>query len=296
MEERNKSDKLNPKLIMYTALVVVFGAAFMFCVTTMFENYKMQKEAEEQFQQMAQVVTEVPTETETEILTETETETEAPSIIEERGIEIPLLALDWDDLEAQNSDIYSWIYIPNTKVNYPVLQHETQHDYYLDRNLDHSKGRPGCIYTQRYNTTTYEDRNTILYGHNMKNGTMFKTLHYYEKEDFFNENRYFYIYTPESVLVYEVIAACEFTNEHVLYKYDFTTVESLDKYMKGLMASKSKNNHMLENLEFTEESKLVTLSTCIYGRANNRWLVVGMLLGEEPMDYASISVSNTEIE
>ena len=130
----------------------------------------------------------------------------------------------------------------------------------------------------------------------MKNGTMFKTLHYYEKEDFFNENRYFYIYTPETVLVYEVLAVSEFTNEHVLYKYDFNTVESLDKYMEGLMASKSKNNHMLEGVEFTEDTKLVTLSTCIYGRANERWLVVGMLLGEEPMDYKAALAVSTETE
>lgn len=294
MEERNTSNKLNPKLIMYTALVVIFGAAFIFCASVMIRNYKMQKDAEEQFQQMGQVVTEAPTETETE--TETVTETEMPSVIEERGIEIPQLALDWDALKEQNSDIYSWIYVPNTNVNYPVLQHETEHDYYLEYNLDHSKGRPGCIYSQKYNTTTYDDRNTVLYGHNMKNGTMFKTLHYYEKEDFFNENRYFYIYTPESVLVYEVWAVSEFTNEHVLYKYDFTTVESLEQYMKGLQASKSKNNHMLEDVELTEDTKLVTLSTCIYGRANDRWLVVGILLGEEPMDYEAALAASTETE
>lgn len=292
MEEKNKSNKLNPKLIMYTALVVIFAAVFVYFAAILIRDYKMQKEAEEQFQQMAQIVTEVPTETESEIVTETE----LPSIIEERGIEIPRLALNWEELKQQNDDIYSWIYVPNTNVNYPVLQHDTEHDYYLEYNLDHSKGRPGCIYTQRYNSTTYTDRNTVLYGHNMKNGTMFKTLHNYEKEEFFNENRYFYIYTPESVLVYEVISVNEFTNEHVLYKYDFNTVESLDQYMEGLMASKSKNNHQLEGLEFTEETKLVTLSTCIYGRANNRWLVVGMLLGEEPMDYVAASVAGTEIE
>lgn len=291
MQEKDTSNKLNPKLIIYTALVVIFGAVFVFCVSSMIRSYKMQKEAEEQFQQMAQIVTEAPTETETEIVTETE----MPSIIEERGIEIPQLALDWKALKEQNDDIYSWIYVPNTNVNYPVLQHDTEHDYYLEYNLDHSKGRPGCIYSQKYNTTTYTDRNTVLYGHNMKNGTMFKTLHYYEKEDFFNENRYFYIYTPETVLVYEVLAACEFTNEHVLYKYDFSTVESLDKYMEGLMASKSKNNHMLEGVEFTEETKLLTLSTCIYGRANERWLVVGNFLGEEPMDYTAALVASTEV-
>ena len=204
------------------------------------------------------------------------------------------MALDWSNLVSQNDDIYSWIYIPNTKVNYPVLQHETEHDFYLDHNLDKSEGRPGCIYTQRYNTTTYMDRNTVLYGHNMKNGSMFKTLHSFEDKTFFDENRYIYIYTPSSVLVYEIIAACEYSNEHVLYKYDFNTEEAVGEFIEDLAKGNASKNHVLDTLSFNPDTKIVTLSTCIAGRATERFLVVGQLLGEEAMDYEALLAASTE--
>lgn len=285
MAENSNPNKLNVKVIVYTCLAVLFGALFLFCVGTMIRDYQVQKEAEKQFEDLAQnvVVTEAPTEALTE--TPTETETETPSIIEERGIEIPTMALDWAALDEQNSDIYSWIYIPNTNVNYPVLQHETENDYYLDHNLDGSKGRPGCIYSQKYNTTTYMDRNTVLYGHNMKNGSMFKTLHLFEEREFFDENRYIYIYTPESVLVYEIIAACEYGDMHILYEYDFNTEEAVGRFIEDLGKGKESRNHVLDNLHFDEETRLVTLSTCIAGRATERWVVVGQLLGEEAVTY-----------
>lgn len=294
MAGKGKQNKLNIKVIIYTSLVVLFGAAFIVCAGKMIHDYKIQKEAERQFAEMSPEVLV----TETQIQTETETETEEPSIIEQMGITIPQLALDWENLETQNADIYSWIYIPNTKVNYPVLQHPTEDDYYLDHNLDGTQGLPGCIYTQGYNTKTYRDGNTILYGHNMKNGSMFKTLHSFEKEEFFQENRYIYIYTPESVLVYEIFAATEYTNEHILYKYNFSEEGAVSTFAEDILQMKgnSSNNHYLEDAVITDEDKLVTLSTCIGGRATSRWIVIGRLLGEEPMDYAALSEAETEIE
>lgn len=294
MAENGNSNKLNLKVILYTFITVICGAGLIFCVGTMIRDYQVQKAAEKQFEEMAQnvIVTEAPTEAITEI--PTETETEAPSIIEERGIEVPKLALDWADMREQNDDIYSWIYIPNTNVNYPVLQHDTEHDFYLDHNLDKSEGRPGCIYSQRYNTTTYMDRNTVLYGHNMKNGSMFKTLHLFEDRAFFDENRYFYIYTPSLVLVYEIIAACEYSNEHVLYKYDFNTEEAAGEFIEDMAKGSESKNHVLEDLTFDANTKLVTLSTCIGGRATERWVVVGQLLGEVPVNYEEILAESTE--
>lgn len=279
MEKNEKSNKLNIKVILLTILIVILLTVFVVCAVIMIRNYKIQRDAEKQFEQMqSTVVAVVETEKEAEVVTETE----EPSFLEENGIELPALNLDWKSLWEQNTDIYSWIYVPNTNVSYPVLQHATEHDYYLEYNIDHTKGRPGCIYTQRYNSTSYLDTNTILYGHNMKNGTMFKTLHNYEDEEFFDENRYFFIYRPDSILVYEVYAAVEFTNEHLLFKYDFSTEEGLFEFVEKIesLESKSSNNHVRDDVEITADSKLVTLSTCIYGRSTERWLVIGNLVGE----------------
>ena len=110
-------------------------------------------------------------------------------VLEELGIEIPEKEIDFEQLHIDNPDIYAWIYVPGTLVDYPVLQHPTDNSFYLEHNIDGSAGYPGCIYTELYNKKDFSDRNTLMYGHNMANGTMFATLHYYENSQNFEENQ-----------------------------------------------------------------------------------------------------------
>lgn len=275
----------------YQVLTVLFLLGFVISMVFVIRDYIVEQKADAQFEQLASEVlptesTEVAIETvvETEVEKETETEVAKRDLLAERGIEIPKLELDWEELAETNEDIYSWIYIPDTKVNYPVLQDEEELDYYLDHNLDHSTGLPGCIYTQYLNEKDYTDNNTILYGHNMKNGTMFKGLHQYSDGEFFAENRYIYVYTPEKVLVYEIYGACEVSDAHLLYKYNFDTEEGVTTFLEDIKATRSMSKQVAEDMELPEEIKLITLSTCIANKPNNRWVVVGVLLGEESVD------------
>lgn len=282
MAEMGAPKKEKQKKGIRQVLVVVFGIIFIGCVIFLVKDYMEKQAAERKFQEMAQnaIVVSTETETETEVI-ETETETEEPDLLVELGIEVPALELDWEALAEENEHIYAWIYIPETNVNYPILQHPTETDYYLERNIDHSKGLPGCIYTQNVNAKDFTDGNTVIYGHNMKNGTMFKTLHEFEDSEFFDANRYIYIYTPEKVLVYEIYAACQFTNEHLLYKYNFNVEGAGVAFMEDLKESEGSSNQIREDMQTLEDGPLVTLSTCISSRPNNRWIVVGVLLGEQ---------------
>jgi len=255
----------NWKKSSYLAFIAIAGMCFMGC--------NISKQTIENETEVTELVAVTETEETTEIV-----ETEEPSILEQLGVEVPDLGLDWNDLANQNEHIYAWIHIPNTKVDYPILQHPTQTDYYLERNLDHSAGLPGCIYTQNMNAQDFSDANTVIYGHNMKNGTMFKGLHNFSEDEFFESNRYFYIYTPEKTLVYEIYAAIQFTNEHIMYKYDFDTEGAVAEYRADL--AKCYGN-VREDMQAAEDGNLVTLATCIGGKPNNRWLVVGVYLGEE---------------
>lgn len=115
---------------------------------------------------------------------------------------------DFGQLHEQNEDIYAWIVVPGTQVDYPLLQSETD-NYYLDYNLDHSKGYPGCIYTNQCNRKDFSDYNTVLYGHNMKNGSMFGSIHSFEDETFFDGHPYIYVYTENERLTYEIYEAGE---------------------------------------------------------------------------------------
>lgn len=199
------------------------------------------------------------------------------------GYLVPDKTVDITSLQQEvNSDIYAWITVPGTVIDYPVLQHPEEMDYYLEYNLDGTKGYPGCIYTQRMNGKEWEDVNTVLYGHNMKNGTMFAGLHKFEDGSFFEENRYIYVYTEDGrVLVYEIFAAYVAGNEHLLMSYDLYTETGVRSYFDSIFSHTGSGCHFLEDVELTAEDKIITLSTCISGQAAKRYLVQGVLRAEE---------------
>lgn len=127
----------------------------------------------------------------TEVDDEPFSEVKTYPTLSQANIPVPEKYVDIPTLQAEaNTDIYSWIYIPDTGIDYPVLQHPEEMDYYLKHNIDGRNGYPGCIYTQRMNNKDWTDKNTVIYGHNMSNGTMFAHLHYYEDTAFFEENPY----------------------------------------------------------------------------------------------------------
>lgn len=202
--------------------------------------------------------------------------------LEDMGISIPEKEVDFVDLRANvNSDIYAWIYIPDTLIDYPVLQHPSDNTYYLNYNLDGSKGYPGCIYTEDYNARDFSDPNTVIYGHNMMNGTMFAGLHKFEDSEYFAEHPYVYIYTEDKLCVYEIFAAYESGNEHILYNNDFNSDYVYSKYLENIFAIRAMNSNIKEDVEVTTENCIVTLSTCVANKSDRRYLVQGVLLNED---------------
>ncbi len=202
----------------------------------------------------------------------------AQDILDELGITVPEKNLDWEELWEINSDIYAWIYIPDTNVDYPILQHPYDDSYYLNYNMDGSKGRPGCIYTELQNSRNFTDYNTVIYGHNMSSGTMFKTLHYFEDASFFEEHPYIYIYTENSVLVYEVFAAYDTDNSHILNTNDFSTEEGYAAYLETIFANQDESANFREEVTVTTDDRIVTLSTCGSLGSSRRYLVQAVLL------------------
>ena len=195
---------------------------------------------------------------------------------------VPLFDIDFESLQAeQNEDIYSWIRIPDTKVDYPILQHPEELDYYLDYNIDGTKGYPGCIYTQLLNSKDWSDNHTVLYGHNMKNGSMFANLHYFEDSEFFDAHPYIFIYTPDGVLVYEIFGAYEFSNAHLLLSFDVDDPDNYEYYLQNIYSIDGLNNHFRDYIELTRNDKIITLSTCISGKADKRYIVQGVLVASE---------------
>lgn len=183
------------------------------------------------------------------------------------------IPIDFVSLQAQNPDVYAWICIPDTNINYPILQHPEDNSFYLEHNMDGSAGYPGCIYTENYNTKTFEDPNTILYGHNMRNGTMFKHLHKFKELEFFNNHRTMYIYTPTQILEYRIFAAYVTDNRHLLFAYDFSNPNVYTEYLREIMLKKG---NIDTTINLNSANKIISMQTCT-GNDETRYLVQAVL-------------------
>lgn len=193
--------------------------------------------------------------------------------------------INWKKLQKDNSDIYSWIYIPNTNVDYPVVQasKDNSDDFYLNHNIHKQSEFAGAIYSEKHNTKDYSDPVTILYGHNMNNGSMFKTLHKFEDSSFFKRNKYIYIYMPNEKLTFKIYAAYEYDDRHILNSFDFSDSKILKEYQHYTLNPES----MVKNtrkVSLNKNSKILTLSTCTSGAENTRYLVQGVLIKDEQTD------------
>ena len=268
--EKNKQSKLLYIILPVIILAVIAGIVFI--------NLNEEKEPEEKQEEPVVKTEEDPP---------AKSEPEKRDILVELGITVPEKNLDWQGLWAQNEDIYAWIYIPGTNIDYPVLQHPTDDVFYLDHNLDGSAGYPGCIYTEpSWNYKGFMDRNTVLYGHDLLDGTMFTQLHNFEDESFFNANRYAFIYTPEDVFAYDIFAAYEFTDEHILYTYNLGSDAGYQEYLDMIFATRDMGAHFRDGVQVGIQNKIITMSTCIAEKPNNRYLVQGVLINDPDIENA----------
>ena len=272
-EARPMKSKKKQNKLLYIILLVVFAAVLAVVSVIMMRDKHVEKTAEELYQDLGSGDGGSGD-------SEPAYVDSGDSTLSVLGIKVPYKNLDWDLMKETNQDIYAWIYIPGTNVDYPIVQHPEDNDYYLNHNLDGSDGYPGCIFTENYNTKDFKDKNTVIYGHDMNDRTMFDTLHDYEDEAFFQENRYAYIYLPEEVLVYDIFAAYEASAEHILSSHNFINEVRYQEYLDGVFQMRNMGDHFREGVEVGVQNHIITLSTCIDLKPDNRYLVQGVLVNE----------------
>lgn len=193
-------------------------------------------------------------------------------------VEIPI---DFQTLTQQNPDVYAWIQVPGTAVDYPILQSSTDNAYYLNHTIDHEEKIEGSIFTENYNTKTFEDPNTVIYGHDMKNGSMFQSIHNYMDRSFFDQNRDITIYMQDKILHYKIFAAYLTDNKHLLMHYNFWNEEEYQQYLDGIFSKRDMNAFIDTSMEVTNQDKIITLSTCYAGISTQRYLVQAVLVSIE---------------
>lgn len=186
----------------------------------------------------------------------------------------PELKIDFAGLKKENEDFRGWLYFPLLDISYPIVQGE-DNDYYLHHSFSGEKTSAGCVFMDCGASADWSDRNTFVFAHNMKDGSMFGSF-----DDLLNEkvnikeDPYFYIYTEDAVLVYEVFSYYETKSSSDRYMI-FTSDEAYDQYTVGAKVY----SLFKSDINLNRRENLVSFSTC-YGMAGteNRVLLHGALI------------------
>ena len=194
--------------------------------------------------------------------------------VEVEELEIPI---DFTSLKKKYPDVYAWITIPGTKINYPIVQHESDNGYYLNHTVEGRKRVEGAIYTENYNSKDFNDPNTLIYGHNMKNGSMFKGLHKYKDKQYMSEHDEVIIYQEGRILRYKIFAAYVYDSRHIMLSFDFNDENIYRSYLNSVLTKKDMSSNIDTTIDITTDDKIITLSTCNNNDAQ-RYLVQAVLL------------------
>ena len=183
----------------------------------------------------------------------------------------------FEALKEINADTVAWVHVPNTNIDYPVVQGE-DNSYYLDHTVEKSKSRVGSIFMDFRNSldddSVPKDYNTIIYGHHLKSGAMFTSLKEFKDKNFFDENRYVYLDTPGGTLKYEIFSVIITDAD---YNYIETSFSSEDEFLTFISDIRDRalfNSGAVIN----EGEKILTLSTCTYEYEDARLAIFARLI------------------
>lgn len=264
------------KRILRIAATVVFAAVFVVSAVEIWLHFDQQKKADDLYSDMISSAVAVqpkppaPTPTPAPSQSAGEEPDPVPPVEEPEENYIPI-SVDFAPLLEQCQDVVGWLYLPDTVINYPVVQGETN-DTYLRHMLNGKYNVAGSIFVDYRNGEFGSDRNYIIYGHNMQDGSMFGSLVKYKDASYYDEHPAFYFITPEKSYLLELYAG--FVTNSRSDSYTIThTDETLGEYMARVKAQSTFSSPV----EYQAGDQVVTLSTCSYEFSNARYAVVAIV-------------------
>ena len=184
---------------------------------------------------------------------------------------------EYEEFLSQNPDLVGWLTIQGTKVDYPVVQKAEDNDYYLNHSFDGSEDSAGTIYVDYRSDIVNPTTNTMVYGHNMKNGTMFGSLKNYLQEDFFKEYRYIQFNTIYEHRLYQVVSVglseVAYQDENSYRYYNFIQANNMEEWQEFV---DNVNSLAIYQSDVTLEpsDEILTLSTCNSYTEDGRLFIV----------------------
>ena len=180
--------------------------------------------------------------------------------------------IDWEKLHKINPDIIAWIKVPGTKIDYPVL-HCNKWNEYLHKDYSGEFNKPGSIFIQPETEKDFNDFHTIIFGHNMRNKSMFGSLHSYEEESFWRKHRMIYIYQPGKAIRYRIFAVYDCKDGSEIYRTEYKDDNAKKEWIEIIR----KESYFPVNDSVKVDDHILTLSTCSNGGPRSSRYVVHSL-------------------
>lgn len=175
------------------------------------------------------------------------------------------------NLKNINPDYRFWIKVEGTNIDFPVVQGE-DNDFYLHHNFNKEKSFSGSIFVDSENNLN-DDSNIVVYGHNMRNDTMFAQIKHFKNENFFNANKYVTLYRDGKKSKFEIFSVYQ-ENAKDLESEIKITFSNKDEYEKYLKGQEEKSLFKREGIDLNSNDRILTLITCGYDFVNARIVVV----------------------
>lgn len=241
------------KKIIKIAVLAIFLAIFLFSGYKVVSTLVSYKQSENVYSEIAKNAVTVKD------ISDEQAKTEAP------------ISINFDLLKSQNKDIVGWLYLPGTEINYPVLKGDDNQEY-INKMFNGQKNRAGSLFADYRLGNIENSYNYVIYGHSMKNDSMFGTLKDFLNQEYFNEHQVFYYLTPEKSYIIKVHSGFITPADSNAYKLNHND-ESLAKYM----AEAKKKSSFKSSVEYKDGDRIMTLSTCAYNYEDARYVVIGII-------------------
>ena len=252
------------KRVIFYILIILLAAVLVVSAGVVAKTYLDYKIADDVYEDLQDRFVETPTEP-----TNTEIPNEETQNLDEK--ETAPITIDFDALIKENADIVGWLYSPDTPINYPVVQGEDNNQY-LRKDLNGKYLVSGTVFVDYRNGLIGEDANYILYGHNMKDGTMFSSLAKYKQQSYYDEHPVLYYLTPDGDYKIELYAGLVVKRDAVVY-----SPNSDGTALAEFLESAKVNSTFKSDVSLGENDKLITFSTCSYEYDNARYILIGIL-------------------
>lgn len=264
---RGRRKKLKKSDIVSNIILVIAIAVFLFSGYKLISIYSEYNEGETEYEDLQEEVVSYQPKEET--------------VDSEEDKEEEVFTVDFEKLLSINSETVGWIRFDNpSQISYPVVLAD-DNSKYLKTTFEGKKNSAGTLFMDYENSGDFSDENTFIYGHNMKNGSMFGRLRNYKKSSFCKENPYFYIYLPDGrVIQYQVFAACIVKDTSETYDKLYADAEEFQKYIKYVRSVALYST----DVEVTAQSQIVSLSTCTNVSDDERLVIHGVKIAEQKME------------